>query len=81
MDKLLHFFVGIIIGMAVTMCTGSLLFGVAAALAIGMLKEFWDLTRPDNGVFDFWDIFWTLIGGLLGAGFSFLCIALGGICV
>jgi hypothetical protein len=71
MDKLLHFLVGIIIGMAVTLCTGNLLIGIAAALAGGLIKELWDFTSGEP--FDFWDVFWTLIGGLAGGVFSWLC--------
>ncbi len=70
-DKLLHLLAGIIIGMGVTLCTGSIMMALAIALAVGMIKEIIDMN--EDGVFDFWDIFATLIGALLGSGFVWLC--------
>jgi len=71
MDKLLHLMIGIIIGMSVTLCTGSILIALAIALAIGLIKEVIDMN--EDGTFDFWDAFATLIGALLGSGFVWLC--------
>ena len=73
MDKLLHLMVGIIIGMVVTLCTGSVVLGIAVALAAGLIKEIFDVSNSDNGEFSFWDMFATLLGGLIGAGFVWLC--------
>jgi len=77
MDKLVHLMVGVIVGMMVTMCTGSILLGVAVALALGLIKELFDYADPDDGHFNFWDMFLTMLGGLLGAGFVFLCDMIG----
>jgi len=73
-DKLLHLLVGTIIGMVVVLCSGSFLAGLAAALAAGILKEIYDTFG--NGTVDFWDIFATTVGGLLGSGFVIFCILL-----
>jgi len=75
-DKLLHFLTGIIIGIVFMVCTGNILIALAAVLAIGMLKEFWDLFGG-NGEFDFFDILSTLVGGLFGIGFIWFALAFG----
>ena len=67
---------GVIIGMIVALCTGMVLLAIAAALAAGLIKEIFDLSSPDDGEFSFWDLFMALLGGLIGAGFVWLCNAM-----
>ena len=62
-DKILHFAVGALIGLAATVILNPVA-GVTAALLAGCAKEWvWDAWMK-RGEFDPWDAFATAIGGL-----------------
>jgi hypothetical protein len=75
-DKILHILVGVILGMAGMLCTQSVFIAIGIAMAVGLMKEVWDYLDEADGIFDFWDLVATTIGGFLGTGFVILCAIL-----
>ncbi len=65
-DKLMHFWAGMAIALAVGVLWGALA-GLAAALIIGAAKELiWDLWLK-KGTPEWWDFIATGAGGVIGA--------------
>ncbi len=73
-DKITHFFAGTTIALFVMQCNSSILIALAITLFLGLFKEFFDFLNPNNGNFNFWDLFATVLGGIIGAAASAICI-------
>ena len=68
-DKIIHFAVGALIGLGVTVLPGSNpVLGFCVALGAGCAKEWiWDAWMQ-KGTFEGWDAAATALGGALSAG-------------
>ena len=64
-DKILHLIVGFIVGAVVHYFTLGTLWALVAVIAVGVGKEIYDLNIKKT-MFDFFDMFATLLGGWLG---------------
>ncbi len=63
-DLVLHFIVGVVLG-AVGWWLESPLAGILLAAVVGAAKEVvWDLALK-RGTPDYWDFFWTAVGGVV----------------
>ena len=62
-DKKLHFLAGFLLCIIFTLIDDPIT-GIGAAIAGGIMKECYD--RYDYGLFDFFDMFATWIGGCVG---------------
>jgi len=62
MDKLVHFFCGLVISLVVGLFTASYI-GLIAAVLAGVAKEIYDIKRTRFNILDF---VYTAFGGLLG---------------
>lgn len=62
-DKILHFVAGFIIAIIFTLAFGKE-YGALAGVAAGVGKELLDY--KSYGVFDFWDMFATILGTISG---------------
>ena len=67
-DKLLHFLCGMIIALIALIILKSAVSAIFLAFFIGLLKEGLDSQQVDNK-FDWLDLLFTIVGGLLGAAF------------
>jgi len=62
-DKILHFIAGLVV-YSIFVQLG-VTWGIVAVLVAGFGKELYDLVS--YGVFDEWDFFWTIAGGVTAA--------------
>lgn len=63
-DKANHFIYGLLIYFVVTLLLGDLL-GISVCFLAAIIKEIYDHYSP-NHRFDWWDLIWTIAGGLIG---------------
>lgn len=75
MDKLMHFFAGVLISILLGLVLSilmpdspwlTLLLTVLVVIVVAVGKELIDSHNPDNH-FCLWDILWTVTGGVLGS--------------
>ena len=64
-DKLYHLLAGVGISFLFAVGFSSLLAGILAAAAAGILKEAWDYYHPEGHTVDVWDALFTMFGGLI----------------
>lgn len=64
-DKKLHFAVGALIAILVSLVSGNLWFGLAASAVAGVGKEVYDRVSKE-GTPEVMDAVWTVIGGVTG---------------
>ena len=67
-DKLLHFLCGMIIALISLIVFKSFITAIVLTAWIGAAKEIFDMRKNDNK-FDWLDLLFTIVGGLLGAAF------------
>ena len=63
-DKANHFIYGLLIYFVVTLLLGDLI-GITVCILAAIIKEIYDHYSP-NHRFDWWDLIWTIMGGLIG---------------
>lgn len=66
-DKTKHFIVGAAIGSGVAIATHNENYGIAAGVAVGALKEFYDSKHPQSHTASIKDFTATAIGAYAGA--------------
>lgn len=64
-DKVLHFLGGLLIAQMVFLFSPA--WSLAAPGLAGAIKEGYDHAHPNHRA-DWWDLIWTVIGGLVGWG-------------
>lgn len=75
-DKLYHLLAGVGISFLGAVIFSSVLAGILAACAAGVLKEVWDYYHPEGHTVDVWDALFTMFGGLIPAAATFLAAIL-----